>query len=168
MIIWEAIAPVRQFGSEPYALRRIAFGKSTGDKAVEVFALTGRQGRERRFEDRADYFLTLAKRRLATRGEPLTDGPPWSYHAFDHSSLDEAIRQRTEGLVTLECHLSEGVGGRVRARGNRAKGIPLRQRGADLSQLAVHDPMVTVLELLDGSAQVLERDGHSTKVTSPI
>ena len=82
----------------------------------------------------------------------MTDCPPWSGHPFDHSALEKPIGQRAEGLVGLECHLGKGVRRRVRAVGNRAKRVPLGQRRADFSKLAVHAPVVAVLKLLDGSA----------------
>ena len=95
----------------------------------------------------------------------MADGPPWSRYAFDHASLEKTVGQCAEGLVGLERHLGQGVRRRVRAAGNRAESVPLGQRRAHLSQLAVHAPVVTVLELLDGSAEVLERDGHDMKLT---
>jgi hypothetical protein len=143
---------VRSSRSEPYPLRRIPLDERAAEQPVEVLALTARQGRERRFEDRADHLAALAKRRLATRGEPVTDRTPWSSHALDHSVLEKAASQRAEGLVSLERHLGKGVRRRVRAGGDRTKSVPLGQRCADFSQLAVHAPVVTVLELLDGSA----------------
>ena len=138
--------------SEPYALRRIPLDQGPAEQPVEVFALPARKGRQRRFEDLGGDLVALAKRRLATRGEPVTDRPPWSSHPFDHSALEKAIGQRAEGLVGLERHLGKGVRRRVRAGGDRAKSVPLGQRSADFSKLAVHAPVVTVLELLDGSA----------------
>jgi hypothetical protein len=59
-------------------LRRSALGEGTADKAVEVFALAGRQGREGGFENRAGHFVTFAKGSLATLGEPeLSDIDAW-------------------------------------------------------------------------------------------
>jgi hypothetical protein len=160
--------PSRSSRLEAYALRRIPFDESTAEQPVEVLALAAGQGPKRRFEDLADNSIALAERRLATRGELMSDRPTWASHAFDHPELEKAIGQRTKRLIGLERHYSKSVRRRVRARGNRAKGVPLGQRRADFSQLAVHAPVVAVLELLDRSAYVLEGDGHAVKITSQI
>jgi hypothetical protein len=155
---------VRSSRSEPYALRRVPLDESTGDESVKVVALAPGQGGKRRFKDWAYDLVALAEHRLPTRGEPVTDRPPWSRHALDHSVFEKAVGQSAEGLVGLERHLGEGVRRRVRSAGDRTKSVPLGQRRADFSQLAVHAPVMTVLKLLDGSAQVLERDGHAAKI----
>jgi hypothetical protein len=95
--------------SKPDALRRIPPDEGTAQQPVEVFALTARQGRKRRFEDRANDLVAFAKHRFSTRGEPVANRPAWSSHTLDHSALEKAVGQRTERLVGLERHPGEGV-----------------------------------------------------------
>ena len=159
---------VRSSRLEPYPLGRISLDEGTAEQAIQVLALPARQRPKRQFEDLADSLMPFAKGRLATWGESVPDRAPWSRNALDHSALEKTVGQCAEGLVSLERHLGEGVCGRVRAAGDRAKSVPLGERRTDLSQPAVHAPVVTVLELLDGSAQVRERNGHAAKDTSTI
>jgi hypothetical protein len=142
-------------------LRRTPVGQGTSEQPVEVLALGAGQGRKRRFQHLAYHLMSLAKGRLATWSEPVTDRTPWSSHALDHSPLEKAVGQRAEGLVGLECHLSKRVRRRIGARADGAKRVPLGQRRADFSKPAVHPTVVAILELFDGSAQFLERDRHA-------
>ena len=59
-----------------------------------------------------------------------------------------------EGLVALKRHLGKGMSGRVGSRGDCAECVPLGKRCPNFSQSAVHRPVVTELELFDGSTQV--------------
>jgi len=90
----------------------------------------------------------------------VPDRPPRSRDTLDQSSFHQAVGERTEGLVGLERHLGERMSRRVGASGDGAKAIPLGKGRSDFSQLAVHSPVMTILELLDRSAQVLESNLH--------
>jgi hypothetical protein len=124
------------------------------EQAVELVPLLAREGRERCLEYLIDEYVTIPKRRFASRCEPMPDCAARSRDAFDHFSFHEAAGERAEGLVALKRHLGEGMSGRVGTRGDRAECVPLRKRCANFSQSAVHRPVVTVLELFNRSTQV--------------
>jgi hypothetical protein len=53
---------------------------------------------------------------------------------------------------------------RIRTGSDGAKSVPLGQRRSHFSQLAIQGPVMSVLKLLHGSTQVLERDWHAAKI----
>jgi len=150
--------------SEPDALLRIPFDKGNAEEPEQLVALPVCQWRERRLEDLIDRLVPLSQRRFALGGDSVPDRPPRSGDTLNQSSLHEADGERAEGLVGLERHFGERVSRRVGASGDGAEGIPLGKGRSDFSQLAVHPPVVTVLELLDHSAQVLESSRHTGKI----
>ena len=95
----------------------------------------------------------------------MPDRAPRSRDALDHPSLYEAAAQRAKRLVALEGHLGERVGRRIGACRDGPKGVPLGKGRTHRPQSAVHLSVMTVLKLLDDSAQIAKSNRHARKIS---
>jgi hypothetical protein len=84
----------------------------------------------------------------------MRDAPASGGRSQDQALALEPVRKGPEGLIPLERLVRQLVGRCARVAVDGTKRVPLRERRTDLAEPGIECPLVPVLRLLDGTAEV--------------